>query len=36
MLIPLRREQAAEESVRNFIRQRLEERRPAENRYRQM
>ncbi|XP_055995503.1 uncharacterized protein LOC125648149 isoform X7 [Ostrea edulis] len=36
MLIPLRREQAAEENVRNFIRQRLEERRPAENRYRQI
>ncbi|XP_011421722.3 pleckstrin homology domain-containing family A member 7 isoform X14 [Magallana gigas] len=36
MLIQLRREQAAEENVRNFIRQRLEERRPGEHRYRQM
>ncbi|XP_078334386.1 uncharacterized protein LOC111131248 isoform X11 [Crassostrea virginica] len=36
MLIPLRREQAAEENVRNFLRQRLEERKPAEQRYRHM
>ena len=34
MLIQLRREQAAEENVRNFLRQRLEERKPAEQRYR--
>ncbi|XP_061173429.1 uncharacterized protein LOC133182524 isoform X13 [Saccostrea echinata] len=36
MLIQLRRDQAAEENVRHFLRQRLEEKRHAEHRYRQI
>ncbi|XP_062582120.1 uncharacterized protein LOC134243894 isoform X12 [Saccostrea cucullata] len=36
MLIQLRRDQAAEENIRHFLRQRLDEKRPAEHRYRQI